>query len=271
MKAIITKMSTLHVLLITLLLSVGCGSTTNDIEVSAVEIAQASKNAARAQIANKHINKNKEDKQEVIDDKVETLAKRNTPVVHKIETKSSTSLVNTQEQKVVVNTQSVSPFVSTKDGQEPLLTSTKKQNIVAQAQASEENKILLPSAKGLSTRATASRSTKQNLATDGPLFYVEQPFYDFGSIVAGDKVSYSFIINNKGNSPLIIHDAILSCACTTVALPERPITPGESDVLKVFFDSAGKEGTQNKTVILKTNDAQNSTIYLYIKGQVRPQ
>ena len=82
----------------------------------------------------------------------------------------------------------------------------------------------------------------------------EEKTHDFGEIVQGEKVEYSFKFNNTGKADLVIEDAISSCGCTVPEWPKEPLKPGQSAYIKVIFDSAGKEGYTQKEVALKLND-----------------
>mgnify|MGYP001454018680 CR=1 FL=1 len=78
--------------------------------------------------------------------------------------------------------------------------------------------------------------------------------YDFGEVKDGEVVEVDFNFTNTGNSDLIIFDASASCGCTVPEYPQNiNIKPGQSDKLKVRFDTADKPGKQIKSVTLTTN------------------
>jgi hypothetical protein len=106
------------------------------------------------------------------------------------------------------------------------------------------------------TNKTAA--TTANAAT-APVMKFEKESHDFGKIKQGDKVSYDFKFINNGKSPLIITDAVASCGCTTPEWPKTPVKPGESGLIKVVFNSAGKTGLQDKQITITANTvpAQN--------------
>jgi hypothetical protein len=115
-----------------------------------------------------------------------------------------------------------------------------------------------------STAANTSDSTANKTATtanaaNAPLMKFEKESHDFGKIKQGDKVSYDFKFTNNGKSPLIITDAVASCGCTTPDWPKTPVKPGESGLIKVVFNSAGKTGLQDKQITITANTvpAQN--------------
>jgi hypothetical protein len=115
-----------------------------------------------------------------------------------------------------------------------------------------------------STATTGDSTAKQTAATTAnaataPLMKFEKESHDFGKIKQGDKVSYDFKFTNNGKSPLIITDAVASCGCTTPEWPKTPVKPGESGIIKVVFNSAGKTGLQDKQITITANTvpAQN--------------
>lgn len=93
--------------------------------------------------------------------------------------------------------------------------------------------------------------------------------FEFGEITAGQKVEYVFKIMNKGKKDLLIRSAKASCGCTAASPGTNLIKPGEGTDLKVSFDSTGKEGMQNKTVTVISNDPNQATVTLQVTGTVK--
>lgn len=102
-----------------------------------------------------------------------------------------------------------------------------------------------------------------------PEITFEEKNFDFGIIKEGTKVIHAFKFKNTGKADLIIGDARGNCGCTVPKYPTQPIEPGESGVIDVEFNSAGKHGKQNKTVTLVTNSIPSTKI-LTITGEVNP-
>jgi hypothetical protein len=117
--------------------------------------------------------------------------------------------------------------------------------------------MLMSSCNQSNSTATADNTTAS--AANAPFMKFEKDIHDFGKIKGGDKVDYDYKFTNTGKSPLIITDAIASCGCTKPSYPKTPIKPGESGVIHVTFNSAGKTGLQDKliTITANTNPAQN--------------
>lgn len=101
-----------------------------------------------------------------------------------------------------------------------------------------------------------------------PVMTFAKESHDFGMITQGEKVQYSFVFKNEGKVDLLIASASGSCGCTVPSFPKEPIPPGGEGKIDVTFDSAGKEGKQNKTVTLITN-CQPNTKVLTIIGEVK--
>jgi len=110
-------------------------------------------------------------------------------------------------------------------------------------------------------------ATGKTIKSDLPVMEFETDKHDFGLIVQGEKVAYTFKFKNVGGSNLIISDASSTCGCTVPKWPTEPIKPGESSKVEVVFDSTNKTGANHKQVKLLTN-AQPNTIILSITAEV---
>ncbi|MFT6814318.1 MAG: hypothetical protein ACJAZ3_000204 [Sphingobacteriales bacterium] len=117
------------------------------------------------------------------------------------------------------------------------------------------------------TAEISESSAVAEAAEDLPAMAFENDVYDFGTITEGEKVNYTFKFSNTGKAPLIITSASASCGCTVPKKPEAPVSPGQSDVIEVTFDSKGKVGIQNKTITIVSNTIPNTKI-LTLKGEV---
>ncbi|MGB0391555.1 MAG: DUF1573 domain-containing protein [Salibacteraceae bacterium] len=91
--------------------------------------------------------------------------------------------------------------------------------------------------------ATASSNSEKSELAEMTFEVSEQ---NFGSIVQGESVKKNFQFTNTGNIDLIISSANGSCGCTIPKWPKRPISPGQTGVIEVVFNSQGKKGKQTK-------------------------
>lgn len=100
-----------------------------------------------------------------------------------------------------------------------------------------------------------------------PKFEFKEKEHNFGKIMQGEKVSYSFRFKNAGKSDLIISNAKASCGCTVPEYPKKPLKPGEEGSILVTFNTGNRKGMQNKSVTVTANTQPNH-IVLRIKAKV---
>lgn len=115
--------------------------------------------------------------------------------------------------------------------------------------------------------------SKPLLAEDArvPELQVAEPEYDFGNVGQGTKITHDFVLRNTGTSDLHIQRVVPSCGCTTSSLDSDKIAPGTEAQLSVTFDTSGFAGEKVKTVRLYTNDPDQLTAILTLKGSVIPE
>lgn len=100
--------------------------------------------------------------------------------------------------------------------------------------------------------ANQNVSNQTNKEKYAELKYIED-FFDFGSIVQGEVVTHTFYFRNIGTEDLIIKDLIPDCGCTQPKIDKKILKPGEEGAVEVIFDSNGWQGSQYKSVTLRTN------------------
>ena len=93
-----------------------------------------------------------------------------------------------------------------------------------------------------------------------PVIEFERTSYDFGEVVQGEKLSYTFKFKNTGKSNLIIFSSEATCGCTTSMPPKAPIRPGETGEIKVVFDSSSQKGKVVKRILVGANTYPAETI-----------
>ena len=115
-----------------------------------------------------------------------------------------------------------------------------------------------------------SQSANAETATDtanAPVMTFEKEKYEFGKIIQGEKVSFSFKFTNTGKTDLLISSATASCGCTVPTYSKTPVKPGENGKIDVVFDSDGKKGTVTKHVTVLANTNPNSKV-LELSGEI---
>jgi hypothetical protein len=116
---------------------------------------------------------------------------------------------------------------------------------------------------------TASAQTP-DVQPDGKVAEIkfDKETHDFGSIPQGVPATYEFVFKNTGKTPLIVTNAAASCGCTTPEWTKEPIKPGKTGTVKATYNAASP-GPFTKSVTVISN-AKNSTVILYLKGDVKP-
>ncbi|WP_298778000.1 DUF1573 domain-containing protein [uncultured Polaribacter sp.] len=94
--------------------------------------------------------------------------------------------------------------------------------------------------------------------------------YDFGTVNEGEIVETTFKVTNSGKTDLVITDAKTTCGCTVPVWPKAPIKPGQTEDVKVKFNTNGKRNRQQKNITLITNTESGREI-LTLKGMVTPK
>ena len=105
--------------------------------------------------------------------------------------------------------------------------------------------------------ATSSEGLdKSNL----PVMKFDEDVFDFGDITQGEKVSHDFKFENTGKNKLVISNAYADCGCTVAEVPKQSIASGESNIIRVTFDSDQKTGIVTKSITILTNCIPNTQV-----------
>lgn len=121
-------------------------------------------------------------------------------------------------------------------------------------------------------KAQETKKVEAKEATPASTSLAEMTFetdsHDFGTIEYAGNGTYEFKFKNTGKEPLIISNAKGSCGCTVPTYPKDvPIKPGESNVIKVTYDTK-RAGNFTKTVTINSN-AKTPEKVITIKGVVQ--
>ena len=122
----------------------------------------------------------------------------------------------------------------------------------------------------LSGNLVQNPNTLSNSTAKLPELTFETTSHDFGKLKEGDEVEYDFRFTNTGEAPLLISEVKASCGCTTPDWPRGVIKAGESNVIKVVYNSKGHPGEFNKGIVVTANTYPNQTT-LKISGVVFKQ
>ncbi|NLN92166.1 MAG: DUF1573 domain-containing protein [Candidatus Hydrogenedens sp.] len=100
-----------------------------------------------------------------------------------------------------------------------------------------------------------------------PKLVVPEPEYNFGQMDNSETVRHGFLIRNEGDGVLKIENVRASCGCTTTELEKKELQPGEEVSIQANTNLRGRQGPQTKAVTLFTNDPENPSYRLTMKGE----
>jgi len=93
----------------------------------------------------------------------------------------------------------------------------------------------------------------KNEKTRMPKLEFERTHHDFGKLIQGEKVSFSYKFKNTGNATLVISSVLPGCNCTVAQFTQTPVAPGETGSVTVNFNSETKKGLVNSTIVVQAN------------------
>ena len=93
----------------------------------------------------------------------------------------------------------------------------------------------------------------KNEKTRMPKLEFEQTHHDFGKLIQGEKVSFTYKFKNTGNATLVISAVSPGCNCTVAQFTQTPVAPGETGSVSVNFNTETKKGLVNSSIIVQAN------------------
>jgi len=164
--------------------------------------------------------------------------------------------------------------------------------------ASRED-IFYKTAKKFSLKTIQDEQLRQNIekkliqeaGKNRPQIFLEPASFDFGSVNKRQgKISKTFKLSNKGNSPLVIKNIKTSCPCASVSLKvnktkspyfgtegspgdwQSEIKPGKSGELELIVDLASphvKTGRLTRDASLISNDPVYPEVSVRVEAEVK--
>ena len=120
----------------------------------------------------------------------------------------------------------------------------------------------------LSTDLVTSPKSATETSNKQAAIKFDKEEHDFGTLLQGEVVTYSFHFTNTGNMPLIISEVGSSCGCTVGDYSREPIAPGKTGDIKVTYNSSGQHGFQSRFLTVMSNTIPAKTT-LRIKATVQ--
>jgi hypothetical protein len=86
-----------------------------------------------------------------------------------------------------------------------------------------------------------------------PYMYFKEESHNLGKVTEGEKVSYTFVVENKGKTDLLIKNVETSCGCTVANFEKKPIPSGKTGNIELVLNTSGKVGRVTKTARVTSN------------------
>lgn len=124
------------------------------------------------------------------------------------------------------------------------------------------------SGNSLSTELVNNPKSAEQPSGKEAIITFDKTEHQFGKLLQGEVVTYSFHFTNTGNEPLLITSVVTSCGCTASDYPREPIKPGDDGFIKVTYDSKGHHGFQLRSMTVTSNTNPATTV-LQFKAEVQ--
>ncbi len=98
--------------------------------------------------------------------------------------------------------------------------------------------------------------TPEELAK-APGLLISEKTIDLGRIKQTAATEKTIAISNIGKKPLMIRSVQSNCTCTLVKASATTIKPGGSATIKITFNPEERKGTQQKSILVYSNDPKN--------------
>lgn len=87
----------------------------------------------------------------------------------------------------------------------------------------------------------------------------DKPIHNFGVFGQEEKQKHTFTFTNTSDINLYVMDVSTSCGCTVASYSDEKIAPGDSGKININYDPKGRQGLQEKKIIVTTNAYPNTT------------
>src|SRR5439155_954015 len=93
--------------------------------------------------------------------------------------------------------------------------------------------------------------------------------FDFGTLSEGAMIPGKFVFRNAGDAVLKVETPDPSCGCTLVTVKPDTLKPGEKGEIIFTLDLTDARGPQQKHITVPSNDPQQPTVKLVVKGEAK--
>ncbi len=103
---------------------------------------------------------------------------------------------------------------------------------------------------------------------EGQVLHLDKESIDFGNMNQNESRDTQVTVTNKGGATLVISEVNADCGCTVPTLARQKLSPGESTVIDINFNSKKFHGHVTKLVHVISNDPDFPDKSIYIQADV---
>lgn len=98
----------------------------------------------------------------------------------------------------------------------------------------------------------------------------KEKMHNFGSLMAGEIVLSTFEFTNTGSSNYTIDNISTDCGCVTTSFNKQPLTPGNTAIIEVEFNTSGLVGREYKSIEISGNskELKHLVIFAEVKNEL---
>ena len=119
-----------------------------------------------------------------------------------------------------------------------------------------------------STIKPQSLGQKEISLREGPHIEFSQQIYNFGIAGQQESIVHDFLFKNTGTEVLEIKGIETACGCTVAQPSARIFNPGAGGHIRATFETGRYNGSQEKKILIFTNDPLNPEIELKFTGKI---
>jgi hypothetical protein len=103
-----------------------------------------------------------------------------------------------------------------------------------------------------------------------PAVFVEETEHDFKIVDPGTSNEHIFVIENRGQAPLVLVAGETSCKCTLSELEETVVEPGKATEITLTWSTGWKQREHYRQfALIETNDPKLPELSLAVSGTIR--
>ena len=115
---------------------------------------------------------------------------------------------------------------------------------------------------------TGKKDSVEQLPPKTPRIEFLELTHDFGKVSQNQSLKHSFVFKNTGTGTLIIDKVKSSCGCTAALVSGKEIPPGQTGTIDVTFNTGLRQGKNEKTITVTSNDPRNHNVTLKISANI---